>query len=67
MEGIARKAKLKDNEDMVIISYLKSQIVNSRKYREHRDLLMGVLKEEARYTLAEIEEIIKDFLNREVN
>ncbi|MDO5388159.1 MAG: hypothetical protein Q4F63_02905 [Clostridia bacterium] len=46
-------------------TYTKEQIIKSERYRNYADILKGVLGER-RYSLKEIDEAIKEFLNREV-
>lgn len=41
--------------------FLKQQIVNSKTFNHDVDLLNAVLKDNKKYTLKEVDEIIKNF------
>lgn len=46
--------------------FTKEQLVNSQKYRQYKDLLQAILKENKQYTLKQIDEEIKKFMKGKV-
>ena len=48
------------------IAYTKEQILKSKKYKDRKDVLNVVLKEDSTYTLKEVDNAIKTFMKREV-
>ena len=46
--------------------FTKEQLVNSEKYRQYKDLLQAILKENKQYTLKQIDEEIKKFMKGKV-
>lgn len=46
--------------------YSKEQIIKSKKYIKHRDLLNALLDDEKQYTIEEIEKLISDFMKGKV-
>lgn len=53
-------AKNKETADSL---YVKTQIVNAKRFRDCRDILSVVLDDGKTYTLAEIEKKVSDFKN----
>ena len=51
----------------LMVSFTKEQIVNSKKFAKSRDILLSLLDDDKRYTIAEIDKMIEDFLNKEVH
>lgn len=47
-------------------TYTKEQILKSKKYKDRKDVLNVVLKEDSTYTLKEVDNAIKTFMKREV-
>ena len=47
-------------------AYTKEQILKSKKYKDRKDVLNVVLKEDSTYTLKEVDNAIKTFMKREV-
>ncbi|WP_338998273.1 hypothetical protein LC560_07740 [Fusobacterium animalis] len=58
---MATKTK-KDDE----ILYSKEQIIASKKYSNRKDILNVLLKEDEEYSFSRIDEIIENFMNKEV-
>ena len=58
---MATKAK-KDDE----ILYSKEQIISSKKYSNRKDILNVLLKDDEEYSFSKIDEIIEEFMNKEV-
>lgn len=58
-------AKVED-KPVVTQGYTKAQITESKRFREHRDILNGILEDGKTYTLDEIDTIINSFLRKEV-
>lgn len=47
-------------------AYTKQQCLASRRFARHRDVLSGLLEEQASYTTAQVEQIISEFMKRKV-
>ena len=47
--------------------FTKGQIVNSKKFAKNADLLRATLKENKKYTLKEVYEIIENFMKGKVS
>ncbi|PIM79157.1 MULTISPECIES: hypothetical protein [Fusobacterium] len=58
---MATKTK-KDDE----ILYSKEQIISSKKYSNRKDILNVLLKDDEEYSFSRIDEIIEEFMNKEV-
>jgi hypothetical protein len=58
---MATKTK-KDDE----ILYSKEQIIASKKYSNRKDILNVLLKDNEEYSFSRIDEIIENFMNKEV-
>ena len=58
---MATKTK-KDDE----ILYSKEQIILSKKYSNRKDILNVLLKDDEEYSFSRIDEIIEEFMNKEV-
>ena len=58
---MATKTK-KDDE----VLYSKEQIITSKKYSNRKDILNVLLKDDEEYTFSRIDEIIENFMNKEV-
>ena len=58
---MATKTK-KDDE----ILYSKEQIIASKKYSNRKDILNVLLKDDEEYSFPKIDEIIEEFMNKEV-
>lgn len=48
------------------VTYLKRDLVQSKRYAEYRDILQALLKDDKAYTSKEVDSIIKNFLKKEV-
>lgn len=51
-------------EDEVL--YSKEQIIASKKYFKRKDILNVLLKDDEEYSFSRIDEIIEEFMNKEV-
>lgn len=49
-----------------VVDFEKEQILKSQKYKEKADLLRVALENEKKYTLKEVDEIIKRFMKGKV-
>ena len=58
---MATKTK-KDDE----ILYSKEQIIASKRYSNRKDILNVLLKDDEEYSFSKIDEIIENFMNKEV-
>ncbi|WP_338986923.1 hypothetical protein HUW75_03930 [Fusobacterium polymorphum] len=58
---MATKTK-KDDE----VLYSKEQIIASKKYSNRKDILNVLLKDDEEYSFSRIDEIIENFMNKEV-
>lgn len=58
---MATKTK-KDDE----VLYSKEQIIASKKYSNRKDILNVLLKDDEEYSFSKIDEIIENFMNKEV-
>ena len=58
---MATKTK-KDDE----VLYSKEQIISSKKYSNRKDILNVLLKDDEEYSFSKIDEIIENFMNKEV-
>jgi hypothetical protein len=58
---MATKTK-KDDE----VLYSKEQIITSKKYSNRKDILNVLLKDDEEYSFSRIDEIIEEFMNKEV-
>nr|DAE94919.1 MAG TPA: hypothetical protein [Caudoviricetes sp.]DAI16751.1 MAG TPA: hypothetical protein [Caudoviricetes sp.]DAM32217.1 MAG TPA: hypothetical protein [Caudoviricetes sp.]DAO39482.1 MAG TPA: hypothetical protein [Caudoviricetes sp.] len=47
-------------------SFTKEQLYNSKKYEMQKDILGVMLEEDKEYTFDEVDNLIKEFLKREV-
>ena len=47
-------------------AYTKEQILKSKKYKDRKDVLNVVLRDDSTYTLKEVDNAIKTFMKREV-
>lgn len=64
MEINKKQEKIKKN---VLSKYSKEQIIKSNLFKENRDLINALLKDEEKYTKLEIEKLIKDYQRKKVN
>lgn len=46
--------------------YTKDQIVQSSRFAQHRDVVSAFLEDGKTYTLQQVEDVINDFLKKEV-
>lgn len=46
--------------------YTKQQIVDSKKYKKYKDLLISILENNKSYSIKEVDIKIKEFLERKV-
>ncbi len=53
----------KENEEIL---YSKEQIIASKKYSNRKDILNVLLKDDEEYSFTKIDEIIENFMNKEV-
>lgn len=52
------------NEIEVLFS--KEQILKSNKFKDKRDILSALLEDDKKYKLSDVENMVIDFLNKEV-
>lgn len=60
---------LKDKKikDINLSMFTKAQIINSKKYRNRRDLLAAILEEDKNYSVEQVNILIDKFMKSEVN
>jgi hypothetical protein len=46
--------------------FTKDALVNSKKFRNERDLLSAILKDDVEYTISEVEEMIMKYMKGKV-
>lgn len=63
MKAKTKKVEKKVAEDR----YIKEQIVKSKKFANNVDLLNATLKDDKKYTLQEVNEIIENYMKGKVN
>lgn len=52
----------KSTEQAAVKKFTKKQFVTSQRFANRRDILNALLDEKTEYSIAEVEEIIKNFL-----
>lgn len=55
--------KIKKDDEVL---YSKEQIIASKKYSNRKDILNVLLKDDEEYSFSRIDEIIENFMNKEV-
>lgn len=63
---MAKKAILEKPKTEDLAKFSKSQIVNSKRYSNRRDLLTALLEQDKEYSFSDIEEIINKFNDKKV-
>ncbi len=63
----AKTSKKKTEKVVNENKFTKEQIVNSKKFAKNVDLLRATLKENKKYTLKEVYEIIENFMKGKVS
>ena len=56
----------KKDEKKEEAKFTKAQLLKSKKYSERVDLLNVLLEDSKTYTSKEVDELVKDFMNKEV-
>lgn len=56
----AEKKEVKENK------FSKEQLLKSQKYKNERDLINALLKEDKKYSLSDVDKIIDDFMKGKV-
>ena len=59
-----KKKEKSVNEIEILFS--KEQILKSNKFKDKRDILSALLEEDKKYKLSDVENMVIDFLNKEV-
>lgn len=59
-------AKKKIENEVIEDKFTKEQIVNSKLFKNHVDLLKGLLEKEKQYSLREVKEIVEKFMKGKV-
>jgi hypothetical protein len=62
-DGKTEKAGVKEPET----TYTPGQLVASKKYKQHRDIIVALLDDGRTYTLAEVDKAISAYLERKVS
>ena len=47
--------------------FTKDELVNSKRFRNERDLVSALCKDDVKYTISEVEDMIADYLKGKVN
>ena len=48
------------------VAFTKQQILSAKKYTDRRDLLSVLLQEDKQYTIAEVDQLIDEFMKKGV-
>ena len=66
---MTKKTKTQKTKDKSVIEdkYTKEQIVKSKRFANYVDLLNATLKDDQRYTLEEVSEVIENYMKGKVN
>ena len=56
----AEKKEVKENK------FSKEQLLKSQKYKDERDLINALLKEDKKYSLSDVDKLIDDFMKGKV-
>lgn len=59
------KAKL-EKKEVKENKFSKEQLLKSQKYKDERDLINALLKEDKKYSLSDVDKIIDDFMKGKV-
>ncbi len=59
-----KKKEKSVNEIEILFS--KEQILKSNRFKDKRDILSALLEDDKKYKLSDVENMIVDFLNKEV-
>lgn len=57
---------VQENKESEDILFTKEQIINSNKFEDKKDVLNVILKENEKYSINEVLELIDEFLKEEV-
>lgn len=57
-------ATMKKAKEDTTCTFLKEQLVNSKKYRKYQDFLQGNLDDDKSYSFNEVDKMIEDFYGR---
>jgi len=49
------------------VTFTKTQLYSSKKYRDRKDLINVLLKNEESYSFSEVDDLIKEFMKGKVN
>lgn len=63
---MAKRATLEKSKTEDLAKFSKSQIVNSKRYSNRRDLLTALLEQDKEYSFSDIKEIINKFNDKKV-
>jgi len=61
-----KKAVVEVQEEPKKIRFTKAQLVSSKKYRDRKDLLNVLLKDDATYGFDDVDELIEQFMKGKV-
>ena len=61
------KTKINKSESECVVTYTKGQILNSEKYKNRRDALGVILKDDGVYTVEEVDSLLEKFMKGKVN
>lgn len=56
----------KEKNETTAAKFSKDQVLTAKKYAERRDLLAVLLADDKQYTLAEVDKVIDEFMQKEV-
>lgn len=64
---MAGKKTVEKNENIKTeTSFTKVQLISAKKYTHQRDMLNVLLKDESAYSFKEVDDLIEEFLQKEV-
>ncbi|WP_343101371.1 hypothetical protein [Romboutsia sp. MSSM.1001216sp_RTP31141st1_G3_RTP31141_220114] len=58
--------KTKKDEVTELAKFSKEQLICSKKYKHRKDLLTALLKDDKTYSFSEVDELIDEFMQKEV-
>ncbi len=63
---VKKTAAKQTAQKKTVPSFTKEQLVNAARYRDKKDIVTGLLEDGKKYTIAEANSLIKEFLKRKV-
>lgn len=61
-----QQEKDQHQQEMRNIMFTREQLLNSKTFQDKRDILSVILEDEQEYSLADVHQLIREFLERKV-